>query len=151
MRNQSKTLIFGIGNCGRADDGLGWAFLDKIKPHLPNNYDVEYRYQLQIDDAELVAQYQTVFFIDAHKNSFEKGYLFEVCHPRATDSFTSHELDPKSVLLLTKTIYHKTPEAYLLGITGEKFCLSMGLSNIAQINLSNALDFFNEKILNLVN
>ena len=24
-------LVFGIGNCGRGDDGLGWAFLDRIR------------------------------------------------------------------------------------------------------------------------
>ena len=151
MKKNKKTLLFGIGNCGRADDGLGWAFLDKIKPHLPNNYDFEYRYQLQVEDAELATQYQTVIFIDAHKNFFEKGFIWEACNPKATDSFTSHELDPQSVLYLTDTIYNKQPKAFILGITGENFCLALGLSESAEINLLHALDFFNEKILNLVN
>ena len=151
MNNKSKTLLFGIGNCGRADDGLGWAFLDKIKSHLPNNYDVEYRYQLQVEDAELASQYQTVIFIDAHNNFFEKGFIYEKCYPKATDSYTSHELGPQSVLYLTDTIYNKYPKAFTLGITGENFCLAMGLSKYAELNLSNAIDFFNEKILNLVN
>ena len=151
MLKNKKTLLFGIGNCGRADDGLGWAFLDKIKPHLPNNYDVEYRYQLQIEDAELAKQYQRVIFIDAHKNFFEKGFVFEECYPKASDSFTSHELDPQSVMYLTDTIYNKHPKAFILGITGENFCLAIGLSKAAELNLSSALDFFNEKILNLVN
>ncbi len=151
MSKNKKILLFGIGNCGRADDGLGWAFLDKIKPLLPNNYDVEYRYQLQVEDAELATQYQTVIFIDAHKNFFEKGFIWEKCCPKATDSFTSHELDPQSVLHLTDTIYNKHPKAFILGITGENFCLAMGLSEVAELNLSKALDFFDEKVLNLVN
>ena len=145
-----KTLLFGIGNSGRSDDGLGWEFLDKIKPNLPIDFDMEYRYQLQIEDAELAKQYQRVLFIDAHKNNFKKGYLFEECHPKATDSFTSHELDPQTVLYLTDAIYNKYPKAYTLGITGENFSLAMGLSKQAELNLSNALDFFNEKMLNLV-
>ena len=151
MNNKSKTLLFGIGNCGRADDGLGWAFLDKIKSYLPINYDIEYRYQLQVEDAELVKQYQRVIFIDAHETKFKKGFIYKKCSPKATDSFTSHELDPQSVLYLTDTIYNKHPKAFTLGITGENFCLAMGLSKYAELNLSNAIDFFDEKILNLVN
>ena len=57
-----KTLLFGIGNSGRSDDGLGWEFLDKIKPNFPIDFDMEYRYQLQIEDAELAKQYQRVMF-----------------------------------------------------------------------------------------
>ncbi|NOQ92598.1 MAG: hydrogenase maturation protease [Flavobacteriaceae bacterium] len=146
MSEINKTLLFGIGNCGRADDGLGWAFLDKIKPHLPDNYDVEYRYQLQVEDAELATQYQTVIFIDAHKNIFEKGFVWEACFSKATDSFSTHELDPGTILYLAKSIYNKQPQASILGISGENFQLQIGLSKIAQENLINALEFFNEKI-----
>jgi len=150
MFKNKKTLLIGIGNCGRADDGLGWAFLDKIKPILPNDVDVEYCYQLQIEDAELVTNYQTVIFIDAHKKTFGKGFIWEVCYAKASKSFTSHALDPQSILYLTKTIYNKQPKAFILGVSGENFCLAMGLSKAAELNLSNALDFFEEKILNLV-
>lgn len=146
MSKNKKTLLFGIGNCGRADDGLGWAFLDKIKPHLPNNFDIEYRYQLQIEDAELATQYQTVIFIDAHKIFFEKGFIWEVCYPKATNRFTTHELDPETVMYLAKYIYKKKPQASILGISGENFQLQIGLSKIAQENLINALEFFNEEI-----
>ena len=47
-----KTLLIGIGNSGRSDDALGWKFVDEFVEygHL---FDLEYRYQLQIEDAEL--------------------------------------------------------------------------------------------------
>ncbi|WP_456376011.1 hydrogenase maturation protease [Lutibacter sp.] len=147
----NNVLLFGIGNCGREDDGLGWAFLDKIKPLLPNNFDTEYRYQLQVEDAELATQYQTVIFIDAHKTFFKKGFMWEKCYPKAADSYTSHELNPQSVLHLTSTIYNKHPKSFTLGITGKTFCLSIGLSEAAKLNLASALDFFEKKVLNLVN
>jgi len=143
----SKTLLFGIGNCGRADDGLGWAFLDEIKSYLPDNYNFEYRYQLQIEDAELATNYQRVIFIDAHHKHFEKGFIWETCLPKATESFTTHELDPQSVLYLTDSIYNKQPEAYILGITGIKYGLEMGISKTAEENLTNAIEFFTNKIL----
>ncbi len=146
MEKESKTLLFGIGNCGRADDGLGWAFLDSIKSYLPHNYDFEYRYQLQIEDAELAIQYQTVIFIDAHKGLFDEGFIWKECFPKATESFTSHELDPETVLYLAKSIYNQLPQSYSLGISGENFELEIGLTKKAKENLCNALGFFNEKM-----
>ena len=147
MTEKSKILLLGIGNCGRADDGLGWAFLDKIKSELPENYDYEYRYQLQIEDADLASQYETVVFIDAHKHNFENGFNWEQCYSKATNSFTTHKLDPTTVLYLTESIYNKTPNAYILGINGEKYSLDIGLSNVAKQNLLKAINFFKEEIL----
>lgn len=147
MKTTPRVILFGIGNCGRADDGLGWSFLDQIADQLPENYDIEYRYQLQIEDAELATNYDTVLFIDAHKELFKEGYVWAECLPKATESFTTHELDPQSVLYLTKTIYDKKPNSYILGISGEDFRLAMGLSKLATSNLNKALKFFEKKIL----
>lgn len=151
MKNcDSNILIFGIGNSGRSDDGLGWAFLDAVKDHLPENYDFEYRYQLQVEDAELISHYDVVYFVDAHVIAFKKGYTFYKCRPKTPRSISSHELDPETVLRLAIDIYNKKPEAHILGISGERFALELGLSNIARGNLNNALAFFNQKILHFV-
>ncbi len=147
MLANKKTLIFGIGNCGRADDGLGWAFLDKIEKSLPDNFDIEYRYQLQVEDAELAAQYDAVYFIDAHILKLENGFIWEECIAKPSDSYTSHELEPETILNLTESIYNKKPISYSLGISGEKFGLSLELSKSAENNLAKALDFFNSNIL----
>ena len=147
MSENKRTLLFGIGNCGRADDGLGWAFLDKIEKSLPKNFDIEYRYQLQVEDAELAAQYDAVYFIDAHSLKFENGFIWEKCIAQPSDSFTSHELEPETILNLTESIYNKKPSSYILGITGEKYGLSLGLSKNAKKNLTKALDFFTNDIL----
>ena len=146
----NKILIIGIGNCGRADDGLGWAFVDQIKDSLPENFDYEYRYQLQVEDAEMISHYSEVYFIDADKTHWDQGYNFQVCQPKATHNFSTHELAPEAVLHLTQMVYTKQPKAYILGITGLNFPLQTGLSIKAKDNLSRALEFFNEKILHLV-
>lgn len=144
---ENKVLIFGIGNCGRADDGLGWEFLDNIEEILPDNYDIEYRYQLQVEDAELASKYDTVYFIDAHNSQFDNGFVWEECIGKPSESYTSHELDPESIINLTESIYNKKPKTYILGITGENYELSMGLSNKAKQNLNKALEFFTNDIL----
>lgn len=146
----NKTLVIGIGNCGRADDGLGWAFIDHIKGKLPENFDCEYRYQLQVEDAELISHYPVVYFVDADKNQWEAGFICAECFPKTTNSFSTHELDPETVLDLSRSIYNHLPASYLLGISGASFQLKMGLTNQAKENLSLALEFFDQKILNLV-
>jgi hydrogenase maturation protease len=141
-----KVLLLGIGNCGRADDGLGWAFLDKLKKKLPKNYDIEYRYQLQIEDAELASHYDKVYFIDAHKEKLKKGFIIEKCFPIETHYFTTHELSPETVLFLTNHIYKKKPKAYLIGMYGEEYSLKIGLTTTAQQNLTSAINSFNTMI-----
>lgn len=146
MSDKAKVLLFGIGNCGRSDDGLGWAFLDRIKLDLPKNYDIEYRYQLQIEDAELATHYDKIIFIDAHVDLFDSGFIWEECLPKATDSFTTHELDPRSVLYLSESIYNKRPKSFTLGISGKNFDLEMGLTETGELNLIEALQFFKDKL-----
>ena len=97
-------LIVGIGNCGRADDGLGWAFVDRIRENLPENIDYSYKYQLQIEDSELISHYDEVYFVDAHINSWEDGFFLDRCCPRAKQGFSTHELEPETVVYLSETL-----------------------------------------------
>ena len=148
--SDNKILIIGIGNSARTDDGLGWAFIDNIKENLPGNFSCVYKYQLQIEDAELLSHYSVVYFIDAHKQQWENGFAVIPCYPKANHGFTTHELSPETVLHLTKTIYNKSPQSYIVGISGYSFQLEVGLSDKAKDNLGGALNYFNEKILHLI-
>jgi len=146
MGNKSKTLLFGIGNCGRADDGLGWAFIDRIKSKLPDNYDYEYRYQLQIEDADLIGEFDTVIFVDASRNELENGYSWETCEGSNTYSFSTHALLPETILYLSEHLYQHTPRAFVLEIQGHKWELKNGLTNKAKENLKKANTYFTEHL-----
>ncbi len=75
---EKKHIIFGIGNCGRQDDGIGWAFLDLLNKNEFKRTSFEYKYQLQIEDAEQISNYDTVIFVDASKNDLINGYFLMV-------------------------------------------------------------------------
>ena len=45
MKKLDKTLIIGIGNNTRQDDGLGWCFLDKLTEEGFNEDNLLYKYQ----------------------------------------------------------------------------------------------------------
>lgn len=137
-----RTLVIGIGNIGRADDGLGWAFLDRIA--RDDRFECLKRYQLQVEDAECIAGYDEVWFVDASRQQHKEGY--ECCRlkPRAQFSYTSHALHPASVLHLCNDLYHRIPTAYLLGISGEEWELGHDMSPAAIRRLESSLMCFYE-------
>jgi len=137
-------ILFGIGNCGRNDDGLGWAFLDRLQQEIEFPGQVEYRYQLQIEDAELISHSETVVIVDAYKGDLPNGIQWKSCKPSADVGFTSHALSPSSVLFLCQDLYGKSPIANLLLIQGQSWDLRIGLSSGAQRNLDLALQFFRD-------
>lgn len=147
MKNSDKIIIIGIGNSGRQDDGLGWAFVDEIKQKFPGIM-IDYKYQLQIEDADLISSYDTVFFIDATKENTEKGFSYAKCQASEQYSFSTHALQPETILHLCKTIYNKHPNAYILGIQGYEWDLQIGLTKKAKQNLDYVTKVFEDKLLN---
>ncbi len=140
-------LIFGIGNSGRQDDGLGWAFLEALESNLFKNIHLEYRFQLQIEDAELISKYNKVIFVDAFKKELINGFKYETCQSSNTYSFSTHALVPETVLYLSENLYHRTPKAHILAIQGYEWELQNGLTSQATENLKNALSFLKNTVL----
>ena len=110
--------MIGIGNKGRNDDGLGWEFAEKIEQQQLPNTVCEYRYQLQIEDAHLIGQYETVFFVDASHQPIAKG--FEITESKLVNHFyfSSHSQSPETILYLAKELFQKEPIAFTIAIAG---------------------------------
>jgi hydrogenase maturation protease len=140
-------LIFGIGNSGRCDDGLGWAFLDRIQTEAGFSGTVEYRYQLQVEDAAQASCAQRVIFVDSHDGVLPGGFAFKPCMPSRDFEFTSHVLPPRAVMHFCQELYGKTPRADLLMIQGVSWDLGEGLSPEAANFLEDALGFFRNELL----
>lgn len=134
------TLLLGIGNCGRGDDGLGWAFLDRARRRPGFAARAEYRYQLQVEDAALAAAFEHVVFVDASREDLPGGFRRAPCAPRPATEFTSHALAPSAVLHYCRQLYGAAPRAELLALQGYRWELHEGLSDRAAANLAAALD-----------
>lgn len=137
--NHKNTHIFGIGNSARQDDGLGWAFLDEFQKKEKFQGKIHYCYQLNIEDAEIVADADKVIFVDAYAGDLSAGCKIEECTPDGEISYTTHALSPEAILALSEEVYGKKPKAYVLKIKGFNWELSEGLSNPAKKNLKEAL------------
>ncbi len=143
-----KKLIIGIGNEGRRDDGLGWRFAEKAEVFSADFFDFEYRYQLQVEDAELVSRYDYVIFADATVEKFENGFDFAPCRSGGEYFFSSHLQSPEAVLHLSETLYKANPEAYIMRICGEEWEMGIGLSIPANKNLASAITYFKQHVTN---
>jgi hydrogenase maturation protease len=142
-----RILLIAVGNSGRGDDGLGWAFADKAKNYTSDSLDYEYCYQLQIEDAEQISKYDTVIFVDASHSILDNGFEMKICEATNHYFFSSHVQSPETVLYLSNDLYRKKPEAYTMAIQGSDWDLKTSLSKEAKKNLHRALDFFVKEYL----
>jgi hydrogenase maturation protease len=140
--DEPDLLLIGIGNSSRRDDGLGWAFLEAVEQRPGFQGRAEYRYQLQVEDAALIAEYPTVVFIDAFQGELPGGFRWQACAPAPAFEFTTHALPPEAILFLGDELYGQQPAAYILAIEGEEWGLREGLSARAAGHLQAALAFF---------
>lgn len=145
-----RVLLIGIGNCGRGDDGLGWKFNDLLSEKNYNWIDLEYRYQLQIEDTDLINNYDTVIFVDASHTTFTDGFEIRPCAASNHYFFSSHMQSPETILYLANDLFNKFPEAYTIAISGNDWELKTSLSAEAEKNLQAAFTFFTEVFLPII-
>jgi hydrogenase maturation protease len=136
------SLIYGIGNAGRQDDGLGWAFIDRLEQIRPRpRARLRRTYQLSLEDADLISRYTRVLFVDATKDPAVEAFSLSSPEPKLDFSFTSHAISVPSILATTQQCFEHVPDAYLLAIRGYEWELQQGLTSPAQHHLSHSLEF----------
>jgi hydrogenase maturation protease len=143
-RLRERTLICGYGNPGRSDDGLGPALIARLEeePSFKGHEDIqtEARLQLNIEDALTISRFDRVIFVDASTRG-PASYIFRKIRPAGRWSFSTHSLEPGSVLALCRELYGKTPRISVLAIRGHRWVLGEGLSPRAEENLLRAVAF----------
>lgn len=144
MKTDQKILLIGIGNNCRGDDGLGWKFIELVESMGLDSIDREYRYQLQVEDAALISEYDVVYFVDASYEKMSKGFELRPCIALDEEQVSTHAQSPGAILKLTNNLYQKFPEAWVLAIAGECWELETTLSETAEQNLIEAASFFAE-------
>jgi len=150
-KTEHKILIYGYGNPGRQDDGLGNSFVelfDKwVNDEKLEGFEFDSNYQLNIEDAAAVSENDLVIFVDASTEDIDNFILTPV-DASTKVAFTSHAASPGYIVSLCREIYNKIPATYLLHIKGYEWAFKEGLSTKAKKNLEMALDFLKEKMKN---
>ena len=159
MTIQSRTpaiLLFGYGNLGRGDDGVGPALIEVMQDYLADNNrtDVECLtdMQLQIEHVTDLVARERILFIDAAM-SCESTCSLHPLLAEKDDSYTTHAMNPAAVIYTYQQVYGSpAPPAYLLSIRTYSFELGDNICAEANQNLSLAIKMakaFCEKDYNL--
>lgn len=155
MNNRNlRILIYGYGNPGRQDDGLGVLLAEDIEKwssaqgyttiHTDSNY------QLNLEDAASIAKYDMVVFADASHGEINH-FLFEKLNPSGNVEFTMHSVSPAFILHLCNQVFDHSPEAYLLHIKGYEWQFMAGMTDLAKINLEMASDYLKSFLMEKIN
>ena len=145
-------LIYGYGNPGREDDGLGNAFVEAIRLWIEKNrlthIEIDSNYQLNIEDADIMAKNDLVLFVDATEEPIEDFCITSVEPSDSRVEFTMHAVSPAFVLDICQKIFKKNPQTYLLHIKGYQWDFKEELSPEGEKNLNKALEFIKPLLLN---
>jgi hydrogenase maturation protease len=134
-------LIYGIGNVGRQDDGLGPLLVERLEEAaVPEGVTLESGYQLAPEDALALSQHAAVLFVDASAaGDAPAPYTLDAVSPSEESSFSTHVMSMESLLALCDRLYGRRPRAYALAIPGYGFEVNGILTPAAEANLGRAV------------
>ena len=142
--SRPRVLVYGYGNPGRQDDGLGVALVDELEAGAgPGTRDAQpwlsfdRNYQLNAEDALDASHHDIVVFVDASQDQ-EEPFRFRPIAPSPTVSFSTHSMMPESVLALCRDLYGAHPAGRLLTIRGYSWEPNEAMTAKARGNLQRA-------------
>lgn len=147
----TQILIYGYGNPGRQDDGLGVELVNMLEEWAVaeglDTIEFDNNYQLNIEDADAIAHKDLVIFADASEEDIEDFCLSEV-DGEGKLAFTTHAASPGYIVKLCQELFQKSPRVLLLHIKGYEWAFQEGLSARARKNLDKALAFMKDELKN---
>lgn len=142
--DKSRILVYGYGNPGRQDDGLGILLAEEIEKWCRlqgiTQVDTDSNYQLNLEDADIISGYHTVIFADASKEDIN-DFLFLPLQPSEKVEFSMHAVSPAFILHLSSQIFKSQPETYLVHLKGYEWEFMQGITGHAKENLGKAFDY----------
>ncbi|MBT8449799.1 MAG: hydrogenase maturation protease [Gammaproteobacteria bacterium] len=143
----NRTLIFGFGNMGRQDDGLGVLLATHIKHMQFLGVDVDMNYQLNAEDALKISDYDMVIFADASV-AIESSFELMPLEAESCIAFSTHAMTPGSILAMAEQLYDAKPKCYVLHIRGYEWEFGAPLSAHAKENLELTKAYIEDYLLN---
>ena len=148
-----SVLVYGYGNPGRQDDGLGPALVNELEQWVASvparrHIVLDSNYQLNAEDALAISGHEVVIFADATQDGVE-SFSFRALLPEMSIAFSTHAMAPATVLALCDELYGKCPTAWMLTIRGHCWEPNAPMTPAAAVNLAAALVFIKSRLMHL--
>ncbi len=125
------TLIIGIGNPLRSDDGLGWAVATQLSQDAPPDCTIRTVHQLTPELAQEMAGADCVIMIDASREGVPGELHIRPIAPSAhPGAVGTHHTTPEELAVLTTAVYGQCPPVVVVTMTGADFRIGEHLSAI---------------------
>ncbi len=148
MIELKKTVIIGVGNTLRSDDGVGifiCAEFEKI--NLPN-LTVLTSHQLHIELVEELKEFDIIIVVDAGINPNCEVSFYPITEQNSNSIHSSHNIDATLLFTLLQNLYPSDRRFFVCEIQVQNFELGENLSSIALINAGKAVKSITEFIEN---
>lgn len=110
------TLVIGIGNTLRCDDGVGVEVATQFAKNCPEHVSVITAQQLLPEHIEDIRHADCVIFVDASVSLPAGDILQQTMYPSSAPQRFSHHMTPEQILWNSRFLFGSVPEAYLLTI-----------------------------------
>jgi hydrogenase maturation protease len=128
---RTHSLIIGIGNPLRSDDGLGWAVTEQLSLDCNTTCDIQNVYQLTPELAQSMAVVNLVIMIDAnHEGEPGELHIRTLSLSAQPSAVGTHYTTPEELAALTAIVYGQCPPVVVVTMTGANFSIGEQFSTI---------------------
>ncbi|AFZ24095.1 hydrogenase maturation protease [Cylindrospermum stagnale PCC 7417] len=130
-------MVIGYGNALCSDDGIGQRVANAIESWHLSTVETLAIQQLTPELAASLANADLAIFVDACMHSAEADEVqVRPLSPSPANFITRDEVDPRSLLALTQSLYGHCPPAWWVTIPGTNFQVGDALCNPFDLHLS---------------
>ena len=138
---RTHSLIIGIGNPLRSDDGLGWAVTEQLSLDSNTSCDIHNVYQLTPELAQSMAAVNLVIMIDAnHEGEPGELRIRTLSKSAQPGAVGTHYTTPEEIAALTAIVYGQCPPVVVVTMTGANFSIGEQFSSIITRRIPLACD-----------
>jgi hydrogenase maturation protease len=108
--------VIAYGNPLRGDDGFGWHVARALIEAQLENLDIITCHQLTPELTEVIAQAESVIFVDASLETPPGEMIVQELEPSAPSRTFTHHLEPQHLLELAHALYERAPHARIITV-----------------------------------
>ncbi|MBE9225049.1 hydrogenase maturation protease [Phormidium sp. LEGE 05292] len=136
-------IVIGYGNDLRSDDGIGPRVANEVEAWgLPNVKSLAL-HQLTPEIADTIKDVDGVIFVDACQLPDVQEVQVLTIEAEETGKSMTHNVDPRSLLALSQTLYNHHPHAWCINVPAVNFEMGETLSSVAEKGVVEALEKIN--------
>jgi hydrogenase maturation protease len=141
----ARIVVLGYGNPLRDDDGVGWRVAQAVAERWAERLVVRTGQQLVPEWAIDLQDADLAYFVDASVEVQLPKLEHIPCDGRTTLS-DSHDLGPAQLLAMTRRVYGRAPDAFILHLPAANFEYGDVLSPLAADGVRRAVCLLNAAI-----